>query len=109
VLILLDTNLPEQLAKRLAGAGHNAIHTSAILPLSATDIEIAAKANDIAAIVMTKDEDFVSLQRRGILEAPLILLQVGNMTTKRLWGILAPLLPSIEAALARGEKIVEVR
>lgn len=106
---LIDAQLPPGLARRLVAAGHEASHVFEILPADASDMEVAAAANRLDAILFSKDEDFVALAITGRLLQPLLWIRSGNMTTVRLWSTLEPLLPEIEAAYAAGERIVEVR
>lgn len=106
---LIDAQLPPSLAERLTAAGHEAEHVFGLLPSDATDAQIAAEANRRMAVLISKDEDFAILATRGLLVAPLLWIRAGNMTSRRLWEILRPLLPMIEASFAAGERIVEVR
>ena len=94
---------------RLSTAGHDASHLHAVLPPEAKDIDVALEANRRQAILVSKDEDFADLSRRGILTGPLLWIRLGNTTNVALWKKLAPLLSEIESAFAAGEKIVEVR
>jgi predicted nuclease of predicted toxin-antitoxin system len=106
---LVDAQLPPGLARHLSACGHPAIHVCEILPLEARDQAVALEANRRGTILVSKDEDFVDLSRRGILAVPLLWIRLGNATNERLWRSLEPLLPTIEAACALGEKIVEIR
>lgn len=106
---LIDAQLPPGLARRLVVAGHEASHVFEILPADASDADVAAAANRLDAILLSKDEDFVPLAIAGRLLRPLLWIRSGNMTTARLWSTLEPLLPEIEATFAAGERIVEIR
>ena len=106
---VVDAQLPPGLAERLSNAGHDASHLYDLLPREATDIEVAMAANERDAVLVSKDEDFAELSRRGVLTVPLLWIRLGNITNKALWIKLSPLLPQIETAFERGEKIVEVR
>jgi predicted nuclease of predicted toxin-antitoxin system len=109
VRFLIDAQLPPGLAHRLARAGHHALHLHEVLGPEAPDIEVAMEANRRQAILVSKDEDFADLSRRGILLVPLLWIRLGNTTNVALWQKLAPLLPEIELAFAAGESIVEIR
>lgn len=85
------------------------MHVSDVLTANATDLEICEEANKRGAILVTKDEDFVDLSARDVLQVPLLWLRIGNMTTRAVWAKLEPLLPSIKEAFEAGERIVEVR
>lgn len=106
---LLDAQLAPNLVGRLERAGHQAIHVFDLLPFDASDIDIAREVRRQQAVLMSKDEDFVDLLNRGILESQLLWVRCGNMTTARLWIKMAPLLPGAVEALAAGERIVEIR
>lgn len=86
-----------------------ATHVYDVLAANATDVEICEEANKRLAVLLTKDEDFVDLSTRDILRVQLVWLRIGNMNTPAVWAKLEPLLPSIEAAFAAGERIVEIR
>lgn len=106
---LLDAQLPPRLAAKISGAGYEAIHVGDVLPLDADDLAVAGEANRLKAVLVSKDEDFVDLSGRGVLQAQFLWIRSGNMTTAKLWMILEPLLPDIERAFVAGEKIVEVK
>lgn len=57
---LVDAQLPRQLAYQLVALGHEAVHTLE-LPQGncTTDQAICAWADEINAVVLTKDADFV--------------------------------------------------
>lgn len=107
--LLLDVQLPRALVAKLAELGHDATHVGDVLRLDATDLEIAAAANEMGAVVVSKDEDFADLCARGILRTQFLWIRSGNMTTKRLWLVLEPSLADIERAFANGERLVELR
>jgi predicted nuclease of predicted toxin-antitoxin system len=72
---LVDAQLPPGLAQRLSAVGHSATHLHDVLPPEAKDADVALEANRRGAILVTKDEDFVDLSRRGILTVPLLWIQ----------------------------------
>jgi predicted nuclease of predicted toxin-antitoxin system len=109
VRFLLDAQLPPRLAAKISSTGHEAIHLGDILPVDAEDLVVAKEANRLKAVLVSKDEDFVDLARRGVLQSQFLWIRSGNMTTAKLWLILEPLLPDIERAFTAGEKIVEVK
>lgn len=106
---IVDAQLPPRLADLLNAAGHDATHLFHILPIDATDLDVATEANRRGAIVISKDEDFAQLSARRVLLTQFLWIRSGNMTALRLWQILEPLLPKIEQAFAAGERIVEIR
>lgn len=89
--------------------GHDASHVEDLDLRHANDDTIWQWALANAAVVITKDEDF---PRRALVSrsAPVIVwLRVGNSSRRALLVWLEPLLPQIEAEIARGESIIEVR
>ncbi len=74
----------------------------------ATDPEIFAAARKAAAVVMTKDSDFVELVNRHGPPPQVIWLTCGNTTNARLREILAQTLPQAIKLLESGETIVEI-
>lgn len=107
--LLLDAQLPPGLARRLTEVGHEAFDLFDLLPPDASDMAVAERANELRAVLVSKDEDFLNLVARDILTMPFIWLRSGNMTTARLWENLEPLLPRIQEALAAGERVIEIR
>jgi predicted nuclease of predicted toxin-antitoxin system len=106
---LVDAQLPVALARLLAGLGHDASHVADVGLRHAEDSPIWQKALSDNLVIITKDDDF---QRRALLSqnAPVIVwLRVGNMRKKSLLARFENLLPQIEAAIAAGERLVEVR
>ena len=107
--LLLDAQLPPGLARRLVEAGHDAVHLHDVLPPEATDLEVAREADRRGSILVSKDEDFADLSRRGLLQVPFLWIRFGNTTNARLWQALEPSMQTIEDAFANGETIVELR
>ena len=106
---LVDANLPSALAAWLASQGHDAHHLTELGLERMSDREIWARARDIGACVVTKDEDFVFLQAADPAGPPIVWIRIGNATKRVLMERLPDLWPAIAAAIARGERIVELR
>jgi predicted nuclease of predicted toxin-antitoxin system len=109
VISVVDAQLPPALASMLQLSGHDARHVDEIGLRDAGDSDIWEWALQNNAVVITKDEDF---PRRALMSkrAPVIVwLRVGNSSRRALLEWFKPLLPEIEAELARGETIIEVR
>ena len=66
-------------------------------------------AHEKEAVVISKDEDFVTLVTLQPQHAQVVWIRLGNTTKRGLLQWFAPLLPSIEEALERGERLVEVK
>ena len=74
----------------------------------ATDPQIFTAARNEAAIVMTKDSDFVDLVYRHGTPPQVLWLTCGNTSNARLKEILGKTLPAALSLLASGEKVVEI-
>jgi len=75
----------------------------------ATDREIFVAARQAAAVVLTKDSDFVQLVNVHGPPPQVLWLTCGNTSNARLREILAQTLAPALALLAAGEKMVEIR
>jgi len=105
---LVDAQLPPALARVLVAHGHEAEHVADLGRLTATDVELWQLAGSTGAILVTKDEDFATLQRAG--DGPAVLwIRVGNTTRRALIEWFEPLLPQIEELARRGERLIELR
>jgi len=97
---VVDAQLPRRIARDLAVAGHEVLH-SLDLPLGnrTPDDAIAELADREGRVVVTKDSDFVaSFLLRGT-PAKLLLISTGNITNDALSRLLAANLPALVAAL----------
>jgi predicted nuclease of predicted toxin-antitoxin system len=105
---LVDAQLPQRLARRLADLGHDATHVADIGLASAPDAAVWNAANERAEILVTKDQDFAVVRAaRG--EGPAIVwIRIGNTSNDVLIARLIGSLGAIAEAIARGETIVEV-
>jgi predicted nuclease of predicted toxin-antitoxin system len=74
----------------------------------ATDHDIYMAARNAAAIVVTKDIDFVRLLERHGPPPQILWLTCGNSSNDRLLQILTACWPAISALLRNGERLVEV-
>ena len=105
---LIDAQLPPGLARRLAQRGHAAEHVNRIGFGVSSDGDIWRHAARVGAILVTKDEDFVSLARREPTGLQVVWIRVGNIGNDALWRALEPLLAEIVDSLIAGERIIEV-
>jgi predicted nuclease of predicted toxin-antitoxin system len=99
VNFLIDAQLPARLARALAAAGHDAIHTSDLPDGNrSTDSDIAWRADAENRVVVTKDRDF----RDGHLLAGsprrLLVVATGNITNSALMTLFAANLDILIAA-----------
>jgi len=74
----------------------------------ADDRAIWAQAQQTAAVIVTKDEDFAA-RAQQLPDGPVIVwLRVGNTTNRVLRAWIEPRLPGIVQLLAQGSRVVEV-
>lgn len=104
---LIDAQLPPALCGWLRERGHQAVHVFEIDMVAASDAEIAARAEADGAVLVSKDEDFVTLRLPD--RFAFVWLRCGNATNRALAGWLELRWPQIEALLSAGERYVEVR
>lgn len=105
---VIDQQLPPALARWLEDRGHSAEHVFYIGLGDALDGAIwdYAVAND--AVVLTKDTDFAD--RRQSTHGPTIVwLRTRNATTRVLLNTLDARWTEIEASIAGGAAVIEVR
>jgi predicted nuclease of predicted toxin-antitoxin system len=105
---LVDAQLPPALARWLEKAGHHAQHVADIGLAQASDRDIWDRAIGAGAVIITKDEDFA--QRKALEQnGPVVIwIRLPNTRKTYLLGWFERTLPTIEAALARGETLIEV-
>lgn len=104
---LIDAQLPPGLCTWLAARGHGAIHVREIGLSDAADTAIVAHAVAAELILVSKDEDFLTLRLPD--RFALLWLRCGNATNRALQSWLEPRWPEIERLLAAGERMIEVR
>ena len=76
--------------------------------LSAVDSEIFEKARQAAAVVITKDSDFVQIQERRGPPPRLIWITCGNRTNRDLKDLIIRSWPRVKELLAAGEALIEI-
>ncbi len=105
---LVDVHLPPALARYLAVAGHQAEHVSELGLEKSADREIWSKALELTSVIMTKDEDFLTLRALQPGGPAVVWIRVGNTTRDALMQVISSVLPAVVRALERGETVVEV-
>ena len=105
---LIDAQLPPALARWLQAEGHDAVHVADVGMLGSADTDIWDHALQTGAALITKDEDFPSRSSRQSMGPFIVWVRIGNCSNVALRQWFMPLLPSIEAAYAAGERIVEL-
>jgi predicted nuclease of predicted toxin-antitoxin system len=108
VRFLIDAQLPPLLARYLADQGHHCEHVAVAGLAAASDRMIwdYAFAND--AVLITKDEDFVTMRAFERNGPAIVWVRFGNTTRTALLAQFDAVLPAILAALERGETVVEI-
>lgn len=64
MLLLIDENVPDSVARYFAARGHEVCYVRDILPAGTADPVIAAVGDKLSAIVVTWDKDFRKLVER---------------------------------------------
>jgi predicted nuclease of predicted toxin-antitoxin system len=109
VRFLIDAQLPPAIARELAVRGHEADHVADLGLASAPDRRIWDRALATGAVLVTKDEDFVTMRALSTADAPAIVwVRIGNATRRALLGRFFTALPTLLDALARGETVVQL-
>ena len=105
---IVDAQLPPALARMLGSRGHDAKHVADLGFTEAEDSRIWRYASQHNAVLITKDEDFVTLGTMKTDGPAIVWIRVGNTRKQALLAWFERLLPSIEQTLARGEKLIEL-
>jgi predicted nuclease of predicted toxin-antitoxin system len=105
---IVDAQLPPALARFLTDAGHPSEHVHDFAAEAFPDAQLWDRALAMNAIIVTKDEDFAVRSVRTGAPPPIVWVRLGNTRNKALLDSFAKLLPKVAAALANGEKIVEL-
>ena len=106
--LLVDAQLPPALARWLTAQGHEAEHVFDVGLAEATDRVIWQRALDIAAVVVTKDEDFVLRAQINTHGPPILWVRYGNIRRAELPRRVAAVWPGVMEAFNRGESLVEL-
>jgi predicted nuclease of predicted toxin-antitoxin system len=107
---LVDAQLPPALALKLRELGFAADDVSHVGLLSAADQKIWIEGGHLAAIIVTKDDDFAILRSRSREPSPRVLLVgTGNISNRRLIEIFEAKINEIAEAFETGELLVEMR
>ena len=106
---LVDANLPPALARWLVSEGHQGHHVNDFGLEAMPDHEIWARARELDACIVTKDEDFILLQALDRSGPAVVWIRIGNAVRSVLLQSMPALWPEVVSAIERGEKVVEVR
>ena len=105
---LFDAQLPPGLALWLSERLHTCDHVNDVNLGAATDEKVEDWARALQAIVWSADPALADRARRGT-GLQVVWLRCDNTTCAELQARLAPRLTDIEAALAEGEELIEIR
>ena len=107
---LVDAQLPPALARWLAEQGHQAEHVADINLAAAPDGAIWRRAEQLGAVLLTKDEDFaIWHDMRGPTALSVVWIRIGNTRKAELIRQVEKLLPMIIERLEHRETLIEVR
>jgi predicted nuclease of predicted toxin-antitoxin system len=97
--ILLDAQLPRSLVRSLQDLGHQVQHTFDLPDGNrSSDASICAWADHHAAIVFSKDADFVQSHLLQGTPQKLLVITTGNIKNQDLLSLLLKALPTLEDA-----------
>jgi predicted nuclease of predicted toxin-antitoxin system len=109
VRFIVDANLPPALVGWLKHCGCEAIHVFDIKMTSAADGLIRKEAVQTAAMIITKDIDFVTQKTMSGPRLPVVIhVRIGNISTTDLLAVWSEAWPGITAAIDRGEHLLFV-
>lgn len=106
---LIDTQLPNALARWLQQSGYEAEHVLDIGLAQSKDNPIGHYVQQRSAVVISRDEDFAEWVRRGRPGPQVVWLRIGNSSKRALLAWLDPLWPGVLVRLKEGDRLVEVR
>lgn len=105
---LLDAQLPIRLARHLAAAGHDVVHTSELPEGNRTpDTDIARRADAGDRVVVSKDRDFRDSHLLRGSPSRLLMVLTGNIANNDLLDLFDRHLDTIADAFA-GSSFVEL-
>jgi predicted nuclease of predicted toxin-antitoxin system len=102
---LVDAQLPPGLCRWLEARGHRAAHVTERRD-ALTDEAIAKWAEDEALILISKDEDFLTIRLPD--RFAFLWLRCGNATNRALTEWLEARWTRVEQLLADGERVIEL-
>jgi predicted nuclease of predicted toxin-antitoxin system len=109
VTFLVDNQLPQALARFLVSHGHQADHILDLGMDEASDQAIWNYAGRNGCVIVTKDEDFISLSLQTGAKNQVVWVRLGNCRTPALLAAFEAALPKLTQALQQGDQVVELR
>jgi predicted nuclease of predicted toxin-antitoxin system len=107
--LLIDNQLPLQLAVHLRGKGDQCEHVLEIGLDESDDLQLWTQAAEAGQIVVSKDEDFVFLANRPGDTGRLIWVRLGNCRNAPLLAAFDHAYEAIARAVDSGQRIIELR
>jgi predicted nuclease of predicted toxin-antitoxin system len=107
--LLIDNQLPLQLAAFLRQCGHDCAHVCDVGLEEASDLEVWSRACAEGRVVVSKDEDFIALATRAEDTGRLIWVRLGNCRNPALLEAFAAVHDRLVQAFESGQRIVELR
>jgi predicted nuclease of predicted toxin-antitoxin system len=108
VRFLVDANLPPALVAWLESRGHSALHVAKTGNPSRPDAVIWDEALAGGFVLISKDEDFARRRSLTTKGPHVVWIRLGNTRRVALLAHLDGVWLQLEAALERGEPLVEV-
>lgn len=106
---VVEAQLPPLLAAWLRAQSHDAVALRDVGLRNADDPEIWAYADEEAAVIVTKDEDFAAMAGRSPGGPQVLWVRTGNILTRPLLMRFEAAWPNVEPLLASGYRLVELR
>lgn len=107
-LFLIDEQLPPSLAFLFSAKGHRAEHVRRIGLDGATDTIVWERAKHTNAVLVTKDEDFISLSRLDPQSPQIVWIRLGNVSNSALVRKIEPLFERIIESIETGDRLIEI-
>jgi predicted nuclease of predicted toxin-antitoxin system len=105
----VDNQLPEALARFLAGRGVDCSHVLNIGLGQASDRKIWGYAAEHSMVLISKDEDFLYMSVKEMVTVRLVWIRLGNCRNRDLLLAMEQAWFRIESRLNAGDRVVEVR
>jgi predicted nuclease of predicted toxin-antitoxin system len=109
VTFLVDNQLPQALVRFLVSYGHKAEHVLDLGMDEADDQAIWDYAGKKRCVIVTKDEDFISLSLQTGAKNQVVWVRLGNCRIPALLAAFETALPKLIQALQQGDRVVELR
>jgi len=105
---LVDAQLPPALARKLTVLKHESAHVLDVGLLDAHDGEIWDFALAHGMVILTKDEDFAIRASVSKTSPTIVWVRIGNCPNAKLLAWFEHELPTVVAALAAENRLVEI-